>query len=367
MAGEYPVNPRPLAPSKPLLFVPGRLCLFGEHSDWAGALRTRDASIAPGACIITGTDQGITATVTPCANFEMTSHLPDGSVRGPFRVAMDGAALRAATTAGDFFRYAAGVAAVLWERWHPPGVRISVDHMDLPVRRGLSSSAAICVLTARAFNRVHQLGLDTRDEMELAYRGELAAGSQCGRMDQACAYGKRLVLLGFDGDTMRVDLLSSEQPLYLLIVDLLHHKDTRRILADLHAQFLAPDSEQTRALRGALGRGNLALIAAARAALAAGDAHQLGALMIEAQAVFDHDIAPACPSELTAPRLHALLADPVVRKLTWGGKGVGSQGDGAAQFVCRGSDERAALINHLSAAGLMKCLPLTILPPTAST
>jgi galactokinase len=21
------------------LFVPGRLCLFGEHSDWAGAMR----------------------------------------------------------------------------------------------------------------------------------------------------------------------------------------------------------------------------------------------------------------------------------------------------------------------------------------
>ena len=117
----------------------------------------------------------------------------------------------------------------------------------------------------------------------------------------------------------------------------------------------------------ALGRGNLALIAAARAALATGDARQVGTLMIEAQAVFDRDIAPACPSELTAPRLHALLADPVVRALTWGGKGVGSQGDGAAQFVCRGPDERAALVDHLSAAGAMNCLPLTIMPPTAST
>jgi mevalonate kinase len=239
-------------------------------------------------------------------------------------------------------------------------VRISVDHMDLPISRGLSSSAAICVLTARAFNRAHRLDLGVGDEMELAYRGELAAGSQCGRMDQACAYGKRLVLLRFDGEAMSVDLLSSGQPLYLLIVDLLHHKDTRRILADLNARFRAADDEQTRALRAALGPANLALIDAAGRALNAGDARQLGALMTEAQAVFDRDIAPACPSELTAPRLHVLLADPIVRELTWGGKGVGSQGDGAAQFVCRGADERAALINYLAATGDLKCLPLTI-------
>src|SRR5512143_3766734 len=215
------------------LFVPGRLCLFGEHSDWAGALRQHDPSVAPGACIVTGTDQGITATAAAARDFEMTSRLPDGSVRGPFRVPMDGTALRPAAREGGFFSYAAGVAAELWERYHLPGVRISVDHMDLPISRGLSSSAAICVLTARAFNRAHRLDLGVGDEMELAYRGELAAGSQCGRMDQACAYGKRLVLLRFDGEAMSVDLLRAAKPLYLLVVDLERSKDTRRILADL--------------------------------------------------------------------------------------------------------------------------------------
>src|SRR5262249_44348241 len=44
--------PRAQSPRAMLrLFVPGRLCLFGEHSDWAGSLRTVDADIVAGMCI----------------------------------------------------------------------------------------------------------------------------------------------------------------------------------------------------------------------------------------------------------------------------------------------------------------------------
>lgn len=43
------------------LFVPGRLCLFGEHTDWAGHYRTMNADILPGASIVTGIEQGIYA------------------------------------------------------------------------------------------------------------------------------------------------------------------------------------------------------------------------------------------------------------------------------------------------------------------
>ena len=34
------------------LFVPGRLCLFGEHTDWAGHYRTMNADILPGASML---------------------------------------------------------------------------------------------------------------------------------------------------------------------------------------------------------------------------------------------------------------------------------------------------------------------------
>lgn len=342
------------------IFVPGRLCLFGEHSDWAGAMRRDDPSIPPGACLISGTDQGISATVRAAPSFEMVSRLPDGTPCQPFAVPLDADALEHAAARHDFFAYAAGAALAVWRRYPCGGIRIEVDATDLPIARGLSSSAAICVLTVRAFNLVHQLGLDVRGEMELAYRGEIAAGSQCGRMDQACAFGRQPVLLGFDGDEMSAEPLTPGGPLHLLIVDLMHGKDTRRILKDLQQCFLGEARPLKENLRAALGPVNRDIVNAARQAITAGDAATLGALMTRAQQVFDLWVAPASIADLRAPRLHAVLGLAPAGELVWGGKGVGSQGDGCAQFICRGPQERRELIRQINASGLGRCLPLTL-------
>ena len=57
--------------------------------------------------------------------------------------------------------------------------------MDLPIKSGLSSSAAICVLVARAFNEMYELQLNTMGEMNIAFYGEQRTPSRCGRLDQA--------------------------------------------------------------------------------------------------------------------------------------------------------------------------------------
>ena len=36
------------------LFVPGRLCLFGEHTDWAGMYRSVNSALEKGEAIVTG-------------------------------------------------------------------------------------------------------------------------------------------------------------------------------------------------------------------------------------------------------------------------------------------------------------------------
>jgi len=40
------------------LFVPGRLCLFGEHSDWAAGYRPLNPTLEKGYTLIASTNQG---------------------------------------------------------------------------------------------------------------------------------------------------------------------------------------------------------------------------------------------------------------------------------------------------------------------
>jgi galactokinase len=346
------------------LFVPGRVCLFGEHADWAGGYRRIDSSITEGYCLVVGTTQGIYARVDLPDSWQAGQHpsklrlrsaMPDGKVIGPLELEMRETTLLEIARTGGFFSYCAGVAYYALLNHGAGGLAINSYKMDLPIRKGLSSSAAICVLLARAFNRAYDLKLTTRGEMELAYRGEIVTPSRCGRMDQACAYGRRPVFLTFDGDEMQIELLapaarrdcSPVKDIYMVIVDLCAGKNTKKILADLNSYYPNGGGKIGADVRYYLGPVNKEILFKARDALTRGDAEELGKLMNEAQELFDQFVAPGCPSELAAPKLHKVLNLPEIQELIYGGKGVGSQGDGCAQFVARGPDEQRELMERL--------------------
>ncbi|MEN8182449.1 MAG: hypothetical protein ABFS46_07930, partial [Myxococcota bacterium] len=142
----------PEAPVVIELFVPGRLCLFGEHSDWAAGYRGSHPEIPEGRCLVTGTEQGLRARARRAdGRVEIESWL--GRRReGPWRVSADPEALAAEAVGGGFFSYAAGTALEILARHRVAGLRLEV-RSDLPPGRGLSSSAALCVLVARACSR----------------------------------------------------------------------------------------------------------------------------------------------------------------------------------------------------------------------
>jgi len=341
------------------LFVPGRLCLLGEHSDWAAGYRASHPELVPGHCLVVGTDQGLSARAGRCDGFfEVTSVLPHGEEIGPARIEANAGALHAAARGADFFSYAAGTAAEMVDRFGVGGLRLHI-HGDLPVRKGLSSSAAVSVLVARAYAAAWGLELTLAEQMDIAYIGERRSGSECGRLDQVCAYGRRVTFLRFDGSEPTVEILQPRSRFHLLLVDLRRGKDTRRILADLNACYPDAPGDIAHGVREALGPRNAEILARARHAIESGDAHRLGALMCEAQVLFDEKVAPACP-ELSAPRLHEVLDHPAVEALTHGGKGVGSQGDGCAQLVTRGPQERDELAGRLEADLGVRCIPLTV-------
>jgi UTP-glucose-1-phosphate uridylyltransferase/mevalonate kinase len=345
------------------LFVPGRICLFGEHSDWAGGYRRINVDIEKGYTLITGTDQGIYAEVEPHpTSLVLTSVTPEGERLGPYEIPMQAKALLEEAQRGGFWSYIAGVAYQVLTNYHVRGLVINNYKTDLPVKKGLSSSAAICVLAARAFNRVYDLKLTIRGEMELAYQGEITTPSRCGRMDQGCAFGNRPVLMVFDGDRLDTSELQVESDLYFVIVDLQAEKDTLEILNRLNRSYPFAENEIEKGVQELLGPINKRITLQAVEALRNSDAGRLGALMVEAQAFFDRYATPACPEELTSPVLHRVLSYEPLKPHIWGGKGVGSQGDGTAQFIARSEADQQAVIEIIERDLGVSCLKLTIRP-----
>ena len=338
------------------------MCLFGEHTDWAGHYRTMNADVLPGAAIVTGIEQGIYAEVEKSPVFEMYSTVLEmDNVWTDFSCPMDEQELKRVARSGDFFRYCAGVASYMLEWYKVGGVRITITDMTLPMKSGLSSSAAICVLVARAFNLIYKLNLNTMGEMNIAYVGELRTSSRCGRLDQACAFGVKPNLMTFDGDEIEVQTLNVKKPLYWVFADLCAEKNTIKILADLNKAYPFPSNEKERLLHDALGAKNTEFVQRAIKYMANGEVEQLGHLMTETEEVFNAQVAPMCPEELTAPRLRAVLNDEHVKALTLGGKGVGSHGDGSVQFLTKDPECQQQLIDYLNSQG-MRAYRLTIKP-----
>lgn len=342
------------------LFVPGRICLFGEHSDWAGGHRRTNAELEKGYTLITSTNQGVYAEVQPHpTNLILKTTLSDGTRHGPYTLPMEPAALLAEAEKGSFFSYAAGVAYQILTNYRVQGLEIDNYLTDLPVKKGLSSSAAICVLVARAFNRIYDLKMTTRGEMECAYQGEIKTPSRCGRMDQGCAY-QHPILMSFDGENIEVREFSVPTNLYMVIVDLGAGKDTRLILKQLHHCYPFAENELQENVQRYLGPLSKKITDLAYDALRQGDAEAVGKLMTRAQQEFDEHLIPACPSQLTAPVLHKVLNYEPIQPYIWGGKGVGSQGDGSAQFIVKDEESQSRVIEIIERDLQMSCLKLVI-------
>jgi UTP-glucose-1-phosphate uridylyltransferase/mevalonate kinase len=343
------------------LFVPGRICLVGEHSDWAGGHRRINAEIEKGYAIICGTNQGIYAEVEPHpTSLVINAATPSGETHGPYEIPMKPQILLEEAQKGGFWSYMAGVAYQVMTHYHVRGLIINNYKTDLPIKKGLSSSAAICVLTARAFNRIYDLKLTTRGEMELAYQGEITTPSRCGRMDQGCAFGSRPVLMTFDGDRLDTHEFQVRTEHHFVIVDLQGQKDTMEILNRLNRCFPVAENEAERGVQKLLGPTNQDIVHRTMQELSSGTPEQVGSLLVEAQTQFDRFAAPLCPEELTAPLLHQVLALPAIQPHIWGGKGVGSQGDGSAQLLARSAADQQKVVEIIGQELKMSALKLTL-------
>ncbi|CAE8602688.1 unnamed protein product, partial [Polarella glacialis] len=241
------------------LFVTGRICLFGEHSDWAGGYRRFNAEIAEGCALVVGTDQGLYARARKLDTQDGLRLLrfkgPDGT--GCELDLDDVANLREVAKSSSYFAYIAGSLLELGKHFRVGGAEIENYLSDLPIRKGLSSSASICVLVVRALNQLYDLKLTVHGEMDIAYRGEINTPSRCGRLDQCVAFGQAVTKMIFDADLLSTEPVRVGAPIYLVVVDLCAQKSTMEILKGLQKAYPYPRDDVDKALHSLLGEVNL--------------------------------------------------------------------------------------------------------------
>lgn len=341
------------------IFVPGRLCLFGEHSDWAGGHRRQNSEIGIGYAIVAPTNQGTYAKVKELK--ELIFHFISQPFNASLETKLEEFELLKIAESGELFSYVAGVAhevIVNYQNYDNKGIEINNYKTDLPMKKGLSSSASVCVLTTKAFNEIYNLKWTPRRVMDIAYLGEIATPSRCGRLDQVCVYDKP-VLITFDGNKLGVEELIVGEDIYCIIVDLKANKDTKKILTDLNRGFPFPTNEIEEKKHFYFKNINPDIITRAIDVLKKGDAQELGILIKKAQERFDEYLAPSCKEELTAPILHKVLFMKEIQNFIFGGKGVGSGGDGTAQFICKSKEDRKKVKEILTSEGF-ECLDLDL-------
>jgi len=254
--------------------APGRICLVGEHNDWAG-----------GAALTVPMDRALDIRRSPGA-FRVSAHI-EGRPQ-----AWDGSGDPGAF---DLF------AAVFTTLGEPLAGSFTVSG-DLPAGRGFSSSAALCVAVARTLRPA----LGPAEIAEIAYQAERATGSSCGRMDPlACAWGVPLALR-FNGDAVIAEPVSGRCA--LAVGTFPTPRDTRGILAVLTRHHRG-DVElrdwgalaRVGAVRGAL-EGFGVQAGFATTALRDHDLRAVGGAMDTCQEIYEEELVPEFP-ELRAPGL----------------------------------------------------------------
>ena len=77
---------------------------------------------------------------------------------------------------------------------------------------------------------------------------------------------------------------------------------------------------------------------------------------------FDKYVSIACKDELTSPILHKVLNDSYIKELSYGSKGVGSQGDGMVQILAKDYESQQKIKKYLDKKLHMTAYSLTIEP-----
>jgi galactokinase len=192
-----------------LIRSPGRVNLIGEHTDY------NDGFVLPAAI-----DREILLAAVPGESVRMRSIDMDSEINFP---------LTGIKKAGDWGDYARGVAFFLRKANVKPKGFTGALESTIPIGSGLSSSAALEVLVATAFEIFSGLTMEPLDIIKLCRRAENEfVGVNCGIMDQfAVRLGKEKSAVFLDCRTLAHEYIQMPEDVKIVVVD----TNVRRSLA----------------------------------------------------------------------------------------------------------------------------------------
>ena len=330
----------------------GRVCLLGEHCDWAGG---QSLTLPLPLSVRLAVEDLPAPQGPPLIRLRTAVHgeLYDRSF--PVEGAVD--------PEGGLLRYAPAAAAALAARGlqlRPCSVWV---HATLPAGRGFSSSAAFLLAVLDGLSRHAGHPLEPELLAELAYEVEHGLlGVPCGRLDPlACAAGAPAYVRWRADGRGELRRIQPRLPLHLVVAVLPRPQPAAPWLVALRAHrgddLRAPaDPEGVKAVAEALS--TFADTAEAGAhALRTGDLRSLGAAMNRAQRAYEG--AAQCVPALAAPRVSAAAARLRDEINVLGVKFSGAGGDRSLVALCEDPEQSSQAQALLEAAG-MKAWPLVV-------
>lgn len=338
------------------IFIPGRVSLIGELSDWTCEYKFDNQDIIVGRVITSKIDKGIYATA--CQSETLKFHMGEYN----FECAMDEELLDEEAKSDSFYSYICGVTLHMLRKYNIKGISVDVVYNTLPMKKGLASSAAICSVFVKAFNDLYSLNLSENELMNDAYFGERLALSCCGRLDQIVLKREdSLFKMIFHEDCVSISSINVKKEMNLVIVDLMASKDTKKILSSLRSCYPFAKNSKQKKVRAMLEEQNYLLVEEMQQAIEEGNLEKVGSLFVQSQAEIDQAGIPIC-SEYKAPILHSILEDEYIQKLSYGARGIGAGGDGSAQILAKDKTSQQKILKYLNKTLQMEAFAYNIKP-----
>lgn len=334
------------------LFIPGRIGVIGEVSDLVSPYLSENKELIPGHAISLPINKGI------YSNSKKSEKFIYKNKEKYFECEITEERLEEEAESDSFYSYICGTILYLIRNYKVQGIELEIEKMDLPIKKGLSSSAAICLTIVKAYNELYDLKLNDKQIKEIAYEGEHLAKSQCGRLDQESIMNNSISHIIFEENEAKSEEIFVKEEIYLLLVDLNSYKDTKSIMRTFNNALPFVRNEDDQIIHDIIGEKNKELIQKAIEGIEIGNIKQLGECLSKAQELMDK--AGKICEALKAPVFHKMINDDFVKKSIYGGKACGSGGDGTAILICKDKKKQEELSKYINETFKMETIKTEI-------